>query len=168
MPRNKNEDAANDDFIARVVWTKRGAFARCGRCGLPLVEITNISEIVPIGYTFDGRVWRETADRRARREWDRKAVGIGRASATDRQRLRRNEYGRTGNGTRDRWSRALAGLHPSRPHAVPEGYADRFQLPQRMKCGPCGAENLIEAKGLSPNEDDFCRRFPEIAKMGGI
>ena len=163
MPRNQHEDV-----VAHVVWTKRGAFARCGHCGSPLVEITNISEIVPLGYTFDGRVWSETADRRARREGDREAVATGRASTPDRQRLRRNEYGRTGNGTRDRWARALSGVRPDRPHAVPEGYADRFQLPQRMKCGPCGAENLIEAKGLSPVQDEICRRFPEIAKTAGF
>jgi hypothetical protein len=168
MPRNQNEDATNDDVVARVVLTKRGAFARCCRCGSSLVEITNISQIVPIGYTFDGRVWSETVDRRTRRERDQKAVGTGRASGTDRQRLRHNEYGRTGNGSRDRWARALSGVRPGRPHSVPEGYADRFQLPQWMKCGPCGAENLIEAKGRIPTHDDFCRRFPEIAKRAGL
>jgi len=37
-----------------------------------------------------------------------------------------------------------------------------------MKCGPCGAENLIEAKGLSPVQDEICRRFPEKAKTAGF
>jgi hypothetical protein len=67
MPRNQTEDATINDVVAHIVLTKRGAFARCGRCGSPLVKITNTSQIVLIGYTFDGRIWCETADRRATR-----------------------------------------------------------------------------------------------------
>jgi len=154
MPRNQTEDATINDVVAHIVLTKRGAFARCGRCGSPLVKITNTSQIVLIGYTFDGRIWCETADRRARRERDRKAVAIGRASAADRQRVRHNDYGRCEND----WSHEYrSGLLFGDDPRIPEGFEERFRLPQFVACGPCGAVNHIPA--LEPGE-----RWPEWAK----
>ena len=89
------------------------------------------------------------------------SVSTGRATAADRNRLHRNDYGRTGGGTHDRWARAGAG---SRNHPVPDGYAERFQLPQRMVCGPCGAENLIDdadvaRRGLATSSAGRARKW---------
>jgi hypothetical protein len=156
MPRKQDTDKTPADIPARIVKAKHGFdLVRCGRCGARLTALYT-GALRPIGYIFDGRVWREATRRRAERERDQRLVTTGRATAADRNRLVRNDYGRTGGGTHDRW--------------VQEADAERYQLPQRMVCGPCGAENLIDGDDLvSPAvRNIICRTSPEAARLLGI
>jgi hypothetical protein len=116
--------------------------ARCGRCGLPLVTYSD-SLIVdgPLGRTWDGSIWRVTAERR--RQWQelRQAVSTGRATEADRQRLRRGDFFRRGSDWR---------LHHS-PFDEAEDRAQGFNkwldgnclyVPTRVECD-CGAINKV-------------------------
>jgi hypothetical protein len=171
MPRDSQEVAVEPDATARIVRVvddKRSpdGLAKCGRCGAPLLRV-GLTEISPRGYTFDGQVWHETADRRARRERDRRAVANGRGSAADRRRLRHNDYGRRVNDPFREYR--SGGLVLDDPRIADE-FEERFHLPQLVACGPCGAVNHIPVPGPRDTWFDrwICRHNREVAEDTGI